>query len=104
MSFPNHIHGKARVDKGREWGKRSAAKRKPTEPDWREICKRGAEAMRGQVLREGVSWTGEELCQWRIVRSIRGRTNQVDLVVGDWIRTGSMRTALAALRYGRWGA
>ena len=57
---------------------------------------------RGQIIREGCSWTGDRLQQWRIVRSVHGRLNQVDLIVGDWQRTGSMRAALAALRWGKW--
>ena len=101
MSFPNHLHGQAKVELGRKWGKASAAKRKPTDPDWREICKRGAESMRGQLIREGCSWTGDKLQPWRIVRSVHGRTNQVDLIVGDWVCTGSLRTALSALRHGK---
>ena len=57
---------------------------------------------RGHIIREGCSWTGARLQTWRIVRSVNGRLNQVDLIVGDWQRTGSMRSALAALRWGKW--
>ena len=105
MSFPNHIHGQARVELGREWGKASAAKRKPYQLDWHEQCRRNANLARGQVLREGISWTGSGLKPWKIVRSVRGRINQVDLIVGtDYTRTGSLRAALSALRWGKWPA
>lgn len=59
---------------------------------------------KGQVLREGVSWSGDSLKPWRIIRSVHGRINQVDLIVGEWTRTGSMRSAEMAVRYGRWPA
>ena len=83
-------------------GKRSALLRKPQDPDWDTIRCRAMDDARGRVIREGCSWTGDRLHQWRIVRSVNGRLNQVDLIVGNWQRTGSMRSALAALRWGKW--
>jgi hypothetical protein len=63
---------------------------------------RAKQDRRGQIIREGYSWTGDKPQPCRIIRSVRGRIKQVDLIVGNWVRTGSMRTALAALMWGKW--
>tara|TARA_R110002050_G_scaffold243758_1_gene380264 strand:+ start:8684 stop:8905 length:222 start_codon:yes stop_codon:yes gene_type:complete len=49
---------------------------------------------RGQLIAEGHNYSALGCVSWRIIRSKRGKTNQVDLIVADLlILTGSHRTA-----------
>lgn len=109
MSFPYHVRGRARKELGRKWGLASAKARAKLatqrEPDWITACKRAAHDLRGQVLREGATYQVDGVTHWQLCRFFRGRLNQVDLVVnGSVWRTGSMRSARAAIRWGRWPA
>ena len=83
-------------------GLASAAAWRPQPPDADTLRFRSMDDARGQIIREGCSWTGDRLQTWRIVRSVNGRLKQVDLIVGNWQRTDSMRAARAALRWGKW--
>lgn len=64
-------------------------------PSKKELLERAKQDARGQVLRNGVTYsaahpTGQP---WTILRSKSGRTNQVDLHVGDTLSfTGSLRS------------
>jgi hypothetical protein len=79
MRFPNHVKGVARVELGREWGKRSATKRKPVS-DWHSIELRAAHDAKGQVLREGCDYEYGQENNWQTRRSIAGRIDQLDLL------------------------
>lgn len=58
---------------------------------------------RGQVLREGITYRATGVTPWQIRRSLRGRVNQIDVVVNGVVwRTGAMRFAERAIRRGRW--
>lgn len=86
----------SRSDVASRWGKRSARLRTPSDPDWLDICRRNADNLRGQVLREGVDYSASVCAHWQIVRSRRGRINQVDLLVNeDLAQTGRLRELLA---------
>lgn len=80
-----------------------AAARLLREPDADTLRWRALHDARGQVIREGVTYTAGKETRWLVCRSRAGRTNQVDLVVdGTLRRTGAMRTALRAIRRGAW--
>jgi hypothetical protein len=87
----------------RVWGKRGAASRAITRlehgVDAETLHRRALADARGQVLREGRTYsaTGEQ--HWRVVRSIRGRTNQRDVIVnGELFKTCGPRRLPAWLR------
>ena len=91
MSFPNHVKGAARVALGSDWGKRSSAKRKPAE-DWGSQYLRAQHDAKGQVLREGCTYTATGETLWQVRRSIAGRCDQLDLVAnGKTVRTSGPR-------------
>lgn len=109
MSFPNHIKGQARVALGRKWGlasaKVQAAQRLARGIDWHTQRMRSAHDAKGQVIREGTSYRADRTTHWKLVRSIAGRINQVDLVIAGRVwRTGRNRTANTAIKFGQWAA
>jgi hypothetical protein len=58
---------------------------------------------RGELIREGTSYRAGRVHDWRIVRSVRGRINQVDLIIdGQLWRTGSLERAQIAAETGVW--
>jgi hypothetical protein len=65
----------------RAWGHRSTASR-TRKPDADTLRRRALHDARGQVLREGCTYTALGITPWRVVRSVRGRTNQVDILWG----------------------
>jgi hypothetical protein len=91
----------------REWGRRSQAvqaeARKTREPDFHTARMRALHDRRGELIREGMSYRGGREISWRIIRSLRGRINQVDLLINNqhW-RTGSLEQAEIALQTGVW--
>ena len=84
--------------KAREWGALGHATQRlrkiESGPTWETIVWRAKQDARGQVLRHGLTYstahpTGQP---WTILRSKVGRTNQVDLHVGDaLVKTCSLR-------------
>lgn len=58
---------------------------------------------RGELIAEGVSYSKRGAKSWRIVHSIAGRVNQVDLLIdGALWRTGSLERAQIAASTGIW--
>lgn len=105
MSFPNHVKGRARVELGREWGRRSAAKRKPREPDAETLAYRAKQDRRGQWIAEGCDYRANKTRHWLIRHSLHGDTDQVDLVInGTYWKTGSKRRARQAIKWGVWSS
>lgn len=103
MSFPNHVTGPARVALGRKWGKRSAAKWQPRDPDPETLAYRAKQDRRGQRIAEGRDYRANKTRHWLIRYSIHGDTDQVDLVInGTHWKTGSKRLARYAIRWGKW--
>lgn len=95
LSFPRHM----RKAKAREWARRSHVARmaKAAERDepMESAIWRAKQDARGQVLRHGVTYSAAHPKgqSWTIVRSKRGRTNQVDLCIGsDLFATCGLRT------------
>lgn len=91
----------------REWGRRSQAvqaeARKSREPDLHTLRLRALHDRRGELIREGTSYKSGRVHDWRIVRSVRGRINQVDLIIdGQLWRTGSLERAEIAVDTGVW--
>lgn len=80
------MQAKARIDRG---------------PDAETIYRRALDDARGQVIRHGVTYSaakpdGEE---WEIVRSKRGRINQVDVRTGNALaKTCGLRTIERGMR------
>jgi hypothetical protein len=91
----------------REWGRRSQAvqaeARKTREPDFHTARLRALHDRRGELIREGMSYRNGREISWRIIRSLRGRINQVDLIInGQHWRTGSIEQAHLAVVRGTW--
>jgi hypothetical protein len=59
---------------------------------------------RGELIREGINYRADgSIHTWRIIRSLRGRINQVDLIIdGQHWRTGSLERATLAIARGYW--
>jgi hypothetical protein len=97
------IKPNTRRELGRKRGLASAAAWKPRELDADTLRMRALWDARGLVIREGMTYTAAGCHTWAIRRAVQGRVNQVELVVdGARWRTGSMRAALAAVRWGKW--
>lgn len=86
-----------------EWARRSNAvqesERLAREPDFETIRRRELHDARGQLLRDGCTYstTGEQ--RWQIVRSVSGRTNQRDVLInGQLFKTCGPRRLPAWLR------
>ena len=99
MEALKRIPWKFRRAVARKWGPRGTEtqrwQRIERGPDWETIIWRAKQDARGQVLRHGVTYsaTHPEGQPWTILRSKIGRTNQVDLHVGDVLAfTGSLRS------------
>lgn len=90
---------KLRPMKAREWGalghETQRLRRIESGPSYETILWRAKQDARGQVLRHGVTYSAAhpDGQSWTILRSKCGRTNQVDLHVGDTLAfTGSLRS------------
>jgi hypothetical protein len=79
--LPNHLRSK----RGSELGLLSKVAWIPQEPDADTMRKRALDDARGQLVREGCSWRNGIERQWRVIRSVVGRTDQYDV-----IRTGQI--------------
>lgn len=103
MNFPNHVKGRARVELGREWGKRSAEKRQPSPLDLETQWWRAKHDRKGRAIREGRDYRADATRHWLIRHSIAGDVDQVDLVLNGRVwRTGALRKAAYAIRYEKW--
>jgi hypothetical protein len=77
-----------------------AGARLTREIDADTLRKRAAFDARGQILREGRTYSSSGVTHWRVVRSFRGRTDQRDVLVnGLLFRTCGPRRLPAWLRY-----
>jgi hypothetical protein len=87
----------------RAWGKRGAASRALTRMergiDAETAHRRALDDARGQLIREGCTYSASAEQHWRILRSVRGRTNQRDVIVnGQLFKTCGPRRLPAWLR------
>lgn len=87
----------------RVWGLRGAAsrsvKRIACGVDAETLHRRSLHDARGQVLREGTTYRASGVTHWRVVRSVRGRTNQRDVILnGQLFKTCGPRRLPAWLR------
>ena len=98
---------KLALERRRAWGRRGGRRSQVVQAAAR--LARGADAdtvrawaledARGQVVAEGCDYAAGWVVPWRVVRSRRGRVNQVDLVVGSCcVLTGSWREVRGILR------
>ena len=92
-----------RLAVARLWGKRSAAARAVTRlasgVDAETLRSRALHDARGQLLREGHTYTATGCTHWQIRRSLHGRTNQRDVLTnGQIFRTCGPRRLPSWLR------
>ena len=81
--------------------KRDSVEPEPVDAD--TVRRRALDDARGLLLREGVTYRAGGETHWQLRRSLRGRVNQVDLVVDGVVwRTGARRDADKAVRRGKW--
>jgi hypothetical protein len=80
------------------WARRSraaqAAARMARGPDADTLRRRTLHDARGRVVHEGCTYFGDgRIVPWRVVRSVRGRTDQFDVIVGErlWKTCGPRR-------------
>lgn len=94
----------ARAARGRAWGLASArvmaARRQGRALDPDTLRRRALHDARGTVLREGCTFFGDgRVVPWSVRRSLRGRTDQLDVVVsGRLWRTAGPRRLPAEIR------
>lgn len=88
-----------RREVAQSWANRSnaaqAAARIERGPDNETVYRRALDDARGEVLRHGVTYSADKPHgeAWEIVRSKRGRTNQVDVRTGNKLaKTCGLRT------------
>lgn len=86
-----------------EWARRShaaqAAKRLTLGVDAETLRRRAMDDARGQLLREGRTYSATAITHWQIVRSVKGRTDQRDILInGEVFRTFGRRRLPAWLR------
>jgi hypothetical protein len=87
----------------RRWAHRSnavqAAARLARGLDFKTVHRRALDDARGDVVREGVTYHGTgRVTAWQIRRSVRGRVDQLDIVVDGVVwRTGGPRRVRAWL-------
>lgn len=92
-----------RRELGRKQGLASAKAWSPQRADLDTLRMRALHDRRGELIREGTSYRNGRVHDWRIVRSFRGRINQVDLIIdGQLWRTGSLVRAEIAVDTGVW--
>ena len=87
----------------RAWGLRGAEsrqrKREMLGVDAETLHRRALHDARGQVLREGVTYSAAGAQCWQVIRSVRGRTNQRDVLInGQLFKTCGPRRLPAWLR------
>lgn len=92
-----------RKEVGRLWGSRSAesraANRLATGTDSDTCRQRALDDARGQILRAGCTYSAAGEQHWCVMRSIRGRTNQRDVMInGSLFKTCGPRRLPAWLR------
>jgi hypothetical protein len=103
LRYPKH----ERRAVAQEWARRSnavqSAARMAREPDFDTLRWRALDDARGLILREGTTYRCGQETNWQLRRSLHGHSNQVDLLVnGLLFRTGSLRSALSAIRWQKW--
>lgn len=85
MSLPNHIPTAQRSAVSQRWHAAKALKRMQRDPDFETVRMRALHDAKGQVLREGCTYTASGATNWQVRRSIAGRINQLDLVANSTI-------------------
>lgn len=92
-----------RRELGRKRGLASAKAWRPQHADADTLRMRALHDRRGELIRKGMSYRNGREISWRIIRSLRGRINQVDLIINNqhW-RTGSLERAEIAVDTGVW--
>jgi hypothetical protein len=93
--YPHHL----RTAIARKWAMRSnaaqAAARLTREADPHTQRMRALHDMRGQIIREGVTYRAAGVTHWHIRRAVKGRINQVEAIAdGRILRTCSLKTAI----------
>jgi len=86
ISALHRVPRKLRRARAQEWARRSqaaqAAARMERGPDAETIRRRAMEDARGTVLRHGVTFFGDgRVVAWEIRRAVRGRIDQLEVVV-----------------------
>ena len=106
LGFPRKI----RKQKAREWARRSHVARMANAaaagPDFEAIIWRAKQDARGEVLHHGMTYSAAnpDGTPWAIVRSKIGRTNQVDVHVGQKLaKTCGLRTVKRGMKRAKLG-
>jgi hypothetical protein len=93
MSLPYHIPKSLRSKVSRRWNAAKFAKRAAWGADADTLRRRALYDARGQVVREGVTYSADRgETHWSLRRSVDGRVDQFDSVIdGVVVRTGGLR-------------
>jgi len=88
MPFPHHVKGAARIELGRLWGGRSAAKRRLTvgEPDDYTLRMRALHDAKGHVVREGATYRASGVTHWQVRRAVEGRIDMFEFVANGRVK------------------
>ncbi len=93
MSLPNWVDKHKRSEFSARLHAAKASKRAKLGADADTLRKRALHDARGMVLHEGTTYENGTEKRWRVIRSIAGRTNQLDVFVNDalWRTCGPRR-------------
>ena len=93
MSIPYYVPPSERSAVSAAWNKAKAQKRMERGADADTLRRRALHDARGQIMREGVTYFGDgRVVPWSVRRSVRGRVDQFDMIVGARVwRTGGVR-------------
>ena len=99
MSLPNWVAKHNRSEFSARLHAAKALRRSELGADADTLRKRALDDARGMVLHEGTTYECGTEKHWRVVRSVLGRTNQLDVFVNDVLwRTCGPRHLPAWLR------
>ena len=99
MSLPTWVAKRDKSAVSMRWHAAKAAKRIASGADADTLRRRALHDARGQLLREGRTYSASAVTHWQIVRSVHGRIDQRDILVnGELFRTCGPRRLPAWLR------
>jgi hypothetical protein len=103
MSLPNWVKPERRKAFSRSGNEARAAKRMALGADADTLRSRALYDARGRTIRQGCDYSAAGEKHWVVIRSVRGRTDQIDLLRnGRLFRTGGIRQASHAIKFGVW--
>lgn len=86
MSLPNHIAYEKRGATSCRWHRAKAQQRMARGVDADTMRRRALHDARGQIVREGATYSASGVTHWRVRRAVAGRVDQFEFVANGRIR------------------